>query len=217
MLTAAQLRAARGLLDWTRNDLAKAAGISSETVKNIEHGTFRPQETTSDAIIKAFALYDVQFTENEGVRIARDAVKQYQGGEGFRQFMDDVYAAAQNEDAFEGGKKPICVSNVDDRLFVKYLGGYTQTHVDRMNKLKNTRVRVLTGDKNFYRATDGGYLEYRWNPNQSETTVPFYVYGDKFSIVIFEENKPQVIVISSALVAKAYREQFEVLWQNAKK
>ena len=217
MLTAAQLRAARGLLDWTRNDLAKAAGISSETVKNIEHGTFRPQETTADAIIRAFASNDVQFTENEGVKIARDTVKRYEGADGFRQFMDDVFVAAQHEDAFVAGNKPICVSNVDDRLFVKYLGDYTRIHVERMNKLKNTKVRVLTGDKNFYRANEAGYLEYRWNPNQSETTVPFYVYGDKFAIVIFEEDKPQVIVISSVLVAKAYREQFEVLWQSARK
>src|SRR5580704_17675732 len=43
MITAAQLRAARGLLDWTRADLAKAANSSPETVKNIEHGTFKPQ------------------------------------------------------------------------------------------------------------------------------------------------------------------------------
>src|SRR6202012_3205205 len=54
MITAAQLRAARGLLDWTRADLAKAANISPETVKNIEHGTFKPQENTAEAIVKAF-------------------------------------------------------------------------------------------------------------------------------------------------------------------
>ena len=35
MITAAQLRAARGLLDWTRSDLAKAANVSPETIKNI--------------------------------------------------------------------------------------------------------------------------------------------------------------------------------------
>src|SRR5580693_2891148 len=69
MITAAQLRAARGLLDWTRADLAKAANISPETVKNIEHGTFNPQEGTANAIIQAFLIHDVEFIEEEGVRI----------------------------------------------------------------------------------------------------------------------------------------------------
>jgi hypothetical protein len=36
-LNPAQLRAARGLVDWTRKELASCAAISPETVKNIEH------------------------------------------------------------------------------------------------------------------------------------------------------------------------------------
>lgn len=61
MITPAQLRAARGFLDWTRADIAKAANVSPETIKNIEHGTFRPQEATADAISDAFTSRGVQF------------------------------------------------------------------------------------------------------------------------------------------------------------
>src|ERR1700753_2573440 len=96
MITAAQLRAARGLLDWTRADLAKAANISPETVKNIEHGTFRPQENTAEAIVRAFGTHNVVFTENEGVQLQLDTVTRYEGYEGFKKFIDDVYAAAKN-------------------------------------------------------------------------------------------------------------------------
>src|ERR1700677_765206 len=95
MITAAQLRAARGLLDWTRSDLAKAANISPETIKNIEHGTFRPQENTAEAITRAFAAHDVEFTGHEGVQLRRDSVVRLEGTEGFKRFIDDVYAAAQ--------------------------------------------------------------------------------------------------------------------------
>ena len=46
--------------------------------------------------------------------------------------------------------------------------------------------------------------------------VPFYVFGDKLAIIIFEEQRDsRIVVISSALVAKAYREQFDVLWASA--
>src|SRR5882757_9483274 len=96
MITAAQLRAARGLLDWTRADLAKAANISPETVKNIEHGTFKPQENTAEAIVQAFAVHSVKFTDNEGVQILHDTVLKFEGFDGFRKFMDDVYEAAKD-------------------------------------------------------------------------------------------------------------------------
>src|ERR1700761_5910035 len=102
MITAAQLRAARGVLDWTRADLAKAANISPETVKNIEHGTFRPQENTAEAIIKAFGAHDVVFTDNEGVQLRRDNVVRYEGTEGFKRFMDEVYEAAKDPAAAIG-------------------------------------------------------------------------------------------------------------------
>src|ERR1700761_6106596 len=105
MITAAQLRAARGLLDWTRTELAKAANISPETVKNIEHGTFRPQETTAEQIRKAFAAHDVVFTENEGVQIKKDAVIKYDGVEGFKRFMDDVYEEEKKPSARIDGDK----------------------------------------------------------------------------------------------------------------
>jgi len=217
MITAAQLRAARGLLDWTRADLAKAANISPETVKNIEHGTFKPQENTAEAIIKAFAVHNVVFTDNEGVQLKRDAVIRFEGVEGFKQFMDDVYNAAKDPSAASGGDKPICVSNVDDRLFMKFLGDYMSFHAGRMDELKNVRVRALVQEEDNFVIPDSKYPEYRWSPKQTHGTVPFYVYGDKFAILLLSEEKDiQIVAISSAAVARAYRDQFEQLWQTAK-
>lgn len=60
-----QLRAARSLLDWTRNDLAKESGMSPETIKNIEHGFFSPKKETIIALVETFARYGVQFVHYE--------------------------------------------------------------------------------------------------------------------------------------------------------
>jgi hypothetical protein len=86
-----------------------------------------------------------------------------------------------------------------------------------MNELKNIKVRVIVKEQDFFSAPESTYIEYRWNPKQDVGNVPFYVYGDKFAILTFgEENPPQIVVISSKLVSKAYREQFEILWENSK-
>ena len=220
MITAAQLRAARGLLDWTRSDLAKAASVSPETIKNIEHGTFRPQENTADAITRAFAVHDVVFTDDDGVRFDRSNIKQYSGPEDFKRFMDDVYMTALSDsEAVEGGKNPICVSNVDDRLFAEHLGEQaTQSHAQRMKEIKNVKVRVLVRENDFFTVPNMQHVEYRWNSHQSTGDVPFYVYGDKLAILMFNHKAaPQIVVITSKLVSTAYREQFEILWKNSKK
>lgn len=218
MMTAAQLRAARGLLDWTRADLAKAAEVSPETVKNIEHGTFRPQEATTAAILKAFTMHDVEFIENEGVRLRRERVTTYEGIEGFRRFLDDVYHTAQALSAGHSNGKSICISGVDDRFFIKHLHDYSVAHANRMIALGNVKVRILIKEKVFLTVPKEDYREYRVYPTPDvEGNVPFYVYDDKLAIMIFDgENLPQIVVISSPLVARAYRGQFEVLWQNAK-
>lgn len=220
MITPAQLRAARGLLDWTRVDLAKAAGISPETIKNIEHGVFRPQEGTRSLIALAFRAHDVEFIENEGVIRRRDTVQRLEGPEGFRRLMDDVYEAAQHQSAVVNGDKPICLSNINDTLFMKYLGDYLIHHAHRMNALKNVKIHILI-DKAPSLTIPGEtaeqcYREYRQLPDQATSNVPFYVYGDKLAIIVFdEEPAPQIVIISSALIARAYREQFNILWKTA--
>jgi transcriptional regulator with XRE-family HTH domain len=61
IITSEQLRAARGFMDWSRVELAAAAKISPETVKNIEFGIFSPQPGTQAAILQAFADNGIQF------------------------------------------------------------------------------------------------------------------------------------------------------------
>src|ERR1700733_10428392 len=90
IITAAQLRAARGLLDWTRTDLAKAANISPETVKNIEHGTFRPQEQTAEAIVKCFRDRHVEFID-AGVRIYNEPIIVLDGDLPYLQLLQRAY------------------------------------------------------------------------------------------------------------------------------
>src|SRR6266481_8261019 len=54
MITREQIRAARGLLDWTQVELARAEGLSEVAVKNLERGRADPRASTLSAIQQAF-------------------------------------------------------------------------------------------------------------------------------------------------------------------
>ena len=67
-----QLRAARGLLNWSRGDLAAAAKTTERTIARLEDGASKPRAATADAIDKAFDKAGVMFIpENGGGRGVR--------------------------------------------------------------------------------------------------------------------------------------------------
>lgn len=66
MILPAQLRAARALLDWTRAGFGTAAGISPETIRNIETARFEPAAETVRKITLAFAREGVGFFDHYG-------------------------------------------------------------------------------------------------------------------------------------------------------
>ena len=77
LVTARQIRAARGLLGWTRTALADRAVVSTTTVADIERGNVNPKASTMTAIILALEKAGIEFMrgeeggKGEGVRLKR--------------------------------------------------------------------------------------------------------------------------------------------------
>lgn len=69
MITPAQIRAARALIEWKQTDLAKAAGVSEMSVKNIERGTTDPRVSTLQAIQSALETAGIEFINGTGVKL----------------------------------------------------------------------------------------------------------------------------------------------------
>ncbi|MBS7697620.1 MULTISPECIES: helix-turn-helix transcriptional regulator [unclassified Chelatococcus] len=72
-----QCRAARGLLDWTQDQLATAAGVSRSTVRDFECHRHELQRTTEMLVVKALEEAGVRFLaanrEGPGVRLKKPA------------------------------------------------------------------------------------------------------------------------------------------------
>jgi transcriptional regulator with XRE-family HTH domain len=66
MITPAQCRAARALLGWSQQDLAKRAAIGIVTVHQLEAGLSQPRRATFDVIRRALQAAGVEFIDENG-------------------------------------------------------------------------------------------------------------------------------------------------------
>jgi transcriptional regulator with XRE-family HTH domain len=70
-----QLRAARALIEWTREDLANASGLTVRTLARIESSQTTPRPATLDALAAALEAAGIEFIAQNGggpgVRLAR--------------------------------------------------------------------------------------------------------------------------------------------------
>lgn len=77
MLTMAQCRAARALLDWTQQDLADRSGVACSTVRGFETGRHAPIRSNLRMLRTALEEGGVVFIEADmlgpGVRLRRSA------------------------------------------------------------------------------------------------------------------------------------------------
>ena len=66
MITPAQCRAGRGLLAWSQQELANAAGVGVVTVHQLEAGTSEPRRSTLEVVRRAFEAAGVVFIDENG-------------------------------------------------------------------------------------------------------------------------------------------------------
>lgn len=205
-INTSQIRGARGILDWSQAELSKRTNISTTSIGNIESGNTQPRESTLQVIRKAFEDAGIEFLPDNGVRMRTGYVRVYTGRSGYFEFFDDVYRTLQLDNS------DVLVSNVDERKFLKWHGEMSDDHLSKMktNTDVNYKILIQEGDDYFPAA----YAEYRWIPKEHFSSVPFYVYGKKLGILLFD-NEPTIIVMEYPAVADAYRIQFNAMWDTA--
>ena len=66
MLSPAQCRAARGLLDWTQQQLADEARVGVVTIRQFEAGDTAPRRATLEVVQRALERAGVQLIDENG-------------------------------------------------------------------------------------------------------------------------------------------------------
>ncbi|MEM6780683.1 MAG: helix-turn-helix transcriptional regulator [Pseudomonadota bacterium] len=207
MPTPSQIRAARGLLNWSQKDLAERAGVTEATVRNTEKDGATPNSKTLDKITRALDS-NIDFMEGDGLRRKEQRIRRYKGTQGFRDFMDDVYETAKNH----GGE--ICLHNSRPRIWYKWLGeDWYQMHAKRMADLGNkisVKITVQQGDDFFIL----GAAQHRWFPKDAWKGKIFYAYGPKLGFISEEGNSIQVLVLDQPEFTESFRILFNIAWDN---
>ncbi len=206
-ITTAQIRGARGILNWSQQDLAQRTGISATSIGSIENGQTTPRESTLGTIRKTLENAGIEFIGLEGIRQKNADIQVLKGIDGFHTFSFDLFETIKSDG------REVLQAYVDDTKFADWLGEEAYPHVQRMEQLKSKRFKILQKEGDSYFPAKN-YAEYRWIPAKQFLAVPIVVYGDKLAVILFEPE-PTIIINSFPLVAEAYRLQFNYIWENS--
>ncbi len=97
-LSAAQCRAARGLLNWTQKELANYSRVATKTIADFERGARIPHFRTLEALVKVFEAEGVVFLEETDTLLAGVAIR---AGSAAADKLKAPAVKAANDDALE--------------------------------------------------------------------------------------------------------------------
>lgn len=204
MITIEQIKAGRALLEWTQEDLAREAGLSKPSINMLERRVANPKRETLEAIQSAMETAGVEFTEGPGVKLTGTVIKTYvfEGNGSLLRLLRDIF------ETLHGTDKEILISGIDEEKY-KRLGGkaVVQEILKRVKHGIKTKLLICEGDTNFIEPPEN----YRWVPKAFFSQTPYYVYDNKYAILLW--GPPQkVVIIENEEIADSYRQQFLAHW-----
>ena len=206
MPTIEQIRAARALLGWSQDDLARQAGLSQTGVARIENGTNKPNSSTLSKIRSAFDEHNIEFIGNSGLNKKAVSISSFSGQQGFRDFMDDVYRTTRDFGS------DTCIYNGVPEMFYKHLGKeWFEAHVERLNQIDRTfSVRIIVEEGNDIFINDSA--PYRWLSKELFNERTVYVYGDHIGFIYFSNDDVSILRLSQKETADSFRVMFNSTW-----
>lgn len=209
LISAKQSKAARALLEWLQEDLAKAADVSLSTVSSFENG-FSPRRDKIIQIRKALENAGIEFTEGEGLKLRDDEAKIYRGFGSCDLFYNDLLRTTE-----KSGGEIYCIVKSQDML----MQACGITDYNDLGSLE------LLGDIAPVKCLISGTsptpihipsFEFRTTSNYYADHTCSFGYGNKYAHIVQEGRSNFVFaVFRGAFTAQNYRSHFLSLWNNS--
>ncbi len=206
MITIEQCRGARGLLDWTQQDLADASGLSKTAINNFEKGHSDIKAESSRAIRMAFESADIEFLGEEGLRKKTEKTWTLKGSSAFGDLLDDIYITLKDDKGSE-----IFVTNMDENITTLTPPKKLLEHLERL-KDRDIIQRVLCSEGTSTMMAAPDFC--RWLPKDSvQTNITTFIYADKVALELWDQS--MIVIVESREAAQAERRRFESMWAKA--
>ena len=209
-ISARQIKAARSLLDCSQDDLAKLTRLSVATVRKLELGFISPRSSTTHVIRQAIEDAGIEFINAEGVRRRAEEVMLYQDNEGLAAFCEDIRHTIKSK----GGD--IAIVAASEAALAMSCGSDDFRNLESVLKINDmTTIKcILTASIDQPISTPR--FEFRFMSKSYVDPIPFYVYGNKFALVMPREDAaPKVIVLQFSSIVQASLRQFHSMWDKA--
>lgn len=207
MIDYRQIRAARALLNWSQPDLARASGLATSSIKNIESETGIARKETLEQIYDAFDRNGVEFLPASGVRMKNHIVNVHDDRHATTELLDDIYRHVQT-----AREREVLILGIDEGFSIDTDGRQLlEAHITRLTEAGiRERILVCEGDTRYLNTPES----YRWLPKAYFTrNAPIYVYGDRIAIHSGSLRRRSVILEHRPL-AQHMRMTFELLWDE---
>ena len=207
MIDFRQIRAARALLNWSQPDLARASGLATSSVKNIETECGSARRDTLDAICDAFERNGVELLPSIGVRMKSQTVTVHDDRHATAELLDDIYAHVQ-----AAPEREVLIMGLDEGYSIDTDGAaLIERHIARLSAAGiRERILICEGDTRYVNAPEC----YRWLPREFFTRdAPLYIYGDRVAIHSGSLRRRAVILEHRAM-SRHLRMLFTLLWEH---
>ena len=213
MISIEQIRAGRALLGLSQKELAQKAGLSLNSLNNIERDVASPKADSLKAIQCALAEDGVEFLENHGVCLKGERLEiekmEGQGQDLLQKFYDDMLRE------LAGGNAEILYMGLDntraDNREREKLRIFKQFEQEIFKRNITERLLFLEGDTNFLSDIN----VYRWIPKELFSQIPVAIYGETIAIILWGPPS-RLMFIRNESIAETFRKQFEAMWSLAK-
>ena len=206
MITVAQIKAARGLLEWNQAQLAHATGLHLNAISNVERRRGSPRAESMALIQQAFEREEIRFIGLSGVELVPEQldIRKFSGAGFIRALTDDLLTS------LTGPRDELLSVLSDEKLFdlepeqnSRYYRAKAKSKF-RQRVILNAQTSTIYGDRN----------EYRMLPAAVLGAISYNIYGDKLALINWSRH--EVVVIRNQSVAEMFRKQFNYFWEQGK-
>lgn len=190
------ITAARGILRWSQEDLARESGVSGRTINLIENEKQNPSQDTMLSIEMAFDRAGIVFRPN-GVFVEDRRITVIEGNNCLLKLFDDIGFALQG-----GGE--LLIDGADEKMSPPAL-------IEKVAKLRASGMKMRHMIKSGDRYLRGKPEEYRWIPEKFFVNQAIFIYAE--TVAIFSLSAQNVLVHRDADLANFLRNKYDLLWE----